>query len=369
MQNVLLASTLHDPNGVLLDPLKQAIDIVSSHYEGWVLNISAETDPRIKELLKSLRERGIYVTEPDSANSIVANKIENDHLNVLREALFVAKALGVDKIQYTDGDRIVVAARHFPKDLGEMARLAGEIVGDTKSYLNFRRSAEDYFSRHTPLVETEFEINRLYSKVFGITLDITSTAHVMSRDLVGEVLSRSPQMEPINFPHPKWLIIARETGAGISSVETHNVLTFETPEQFKAQVSEEIAKGRFEKATEKKEGEVQRSKLQVTDIERDYSLLQQTHMATLGIKNSQNPKEWRLRFTTERQYLTLLLDHLDIFGFNTQQKESLQGELQGSLRLLEGRQEVIAEALKWSPEYRQEVIAELRERSDKGPER
>lgn len=365
MQNILLASTLHDPNGALLEPLSQAADVVLSNYRGWVLNVTTSTDPRVKELLKSLKERGIYITEPDPENPIVENKIENDHLNVLREALAVAKKLGVNKIQYTDWDRIVVAARHSPKDLGHMSNQA-ETTGDTKSYLNFRRSIEDYRSHHPPLVETEFEINRLYSEAFGITLDITSTAHVMSCDIVKEILRRSPQMETVNFPHPKWLLIAKETGAIIRSVETYNVLTFETPEQNKSQVSEAVTKGKFEKAIEKGEGEIQRSRLIVPDIEKDYSLLQQTYMATLGLESYKNPNEWRLRFETERQYTGLLQNHLGIFGFNEQQRVGLQGELQGSLSKLEGWEKLVNQA---SLEGWQKVINELLKQRGRGPER
>lgn len=327
MQNVLFASTLHDPNGSLLEPLSLAVDVVLSNYRGWVLNITTTTDPRVKELLKDLEGRGIYSTEPDPKNPIVENKIENDHLNVLREAITVARKLGINKIQYTDGDRIVVAGKYFPNDLSEMAKIASDI-GDTNSYLNLRRSPEDYFTHHPPLVETEFEINRLYSQVFGTTLDITSTAHVMSRDVVEEILRRSPQMEPVDFPPPKWLLIAKETDAEIRSLETHNVLTFETPEQHRTQVSTEIAG--------------------------DYHLLQQAYMATLGLESYKNPKEWRLRFETERQYIGLLRNHLEIFGFNPHQKESLQKELQVSLKHLEGLQKAVIEAL---------------EGSGKGPER
>lgn len=348
MQNVLLASTLHDPHGALLNPLRQSIGTVLSNYQGWIFNITAATDPRVKDLLKSLEGRGVYITEPDPENLIVDNKIENDHLNVLREALTIAKKLGINKIQYTDWDRIVVAAVYFPEDLGHMAIQADELTGDSKSYLNFRRSPEDYFSHPPPLVETEFEINRLYSKVFGTTLDITSTSHVISRDLVEEILRRSPQMELVNFPQPKWLIIVKEAGATIRSLETHNVLTFETPEQFKAQVSKEVAKGKFEKATEKEGGDVQRSMLKVPDIERDYPLLQQAYMSTFGVESTKNPREWGLRFTTERQYIGLLLNHLDTFGFNDQQRVSLQDELQGSLKLLEGRQKAVVDLLEGS---------------------
>lgn len=338
MQNVLLASTLHDPNGALLEPLSQAIDVVLSNYRGWVFNITAATDPRVKELLKSLGGRGIYITEPDPENPIVENKIENDHLNVLREALTVTEKLGINKIQYTDWDRIIVAAKYFPDDLSKMAKVASDI-GDTNSYLNLRRSPEDYFTHHPPLVQTELEFNRLYSKIFGIPLDISSTAHVMSRDVIEEILRRSPQMEPVNFPQPKWIIIAKEAGATINSVETHNVLTFETPEQHRTQISAEVT--------------------------RDYHLLQQSYMATLGLESYKNPKEWRLRFETERQYIELLHHHMDIFGFSEQQRVGLQGELEGSLSQLEGWRRLVDRGFS---EGWQKVINELLEQRGKGPE-
>lgn len=322
MQNVLLASTLHDPQGVLLDPLKQTAAVVLSNYRSWVFNITTTTDPRVKELLISQEERGVYITEPDPAKPIVSNKIENDHLNALRKALAVAEKLGINKIQYTDWDRIIVAAIHFPKDLNHMAYLAAKLTGGTKAYLNFRRSPEDYFTHPPPLVQTELEFNRLYSKAFGMPIDIGSTAHAMSLDVLQKVIRKSPDMEGIDFPHPKWLIIAKEAGAKITSVETHHVLTFETPEQFKTQVNKDTAEGKG-----------------------NYSLLQQAFMATIGIESVKNPKEWELRFATERQYLTLLQNHLDVFGFSNERKTELQSELGRSLSHLEGRQKAILEAL------------------------
>lgn len=365
MQNILLASTLHDPHGALLKPLSQAAEVVLSNYRGWVFNITTATDPRIKELLKSLKERGVYITESDSTDPFVSNKVENDHLNVLREALSIAKELGINKIQYTDWDRIIVAAKYFPEDLSEMAKVASDI-GDTGSYLNFRRSPEDYFTHHPPLVQTELEFNRLYSKVFGIPIDIGSTAHVMSLDVLEEVIRRSPDMESVSFPHPKWLIIAKEMGAEIASVEIHHVLTFETPEQYKTQVSEEVAEGKFDKLIEEEERKAQKSTLKVSDIEGNYSLLQQAYMATFGMESVKNSKEWELRFTTERQYIELLQNHLDIFGFSKQKRVTLQLELQRSLSQMEGWRKLVDRG---SSRGWQIVIDELLEQRGGGPER
>lgn len=148
---------------------------------------------------------------------------------LLQKTVPIAKELGINKIQYTDGDRIITAASHYPEDLLRMEKRASELLGDTGSYVNFRRCVEDYFSHHPPLVQTEIEFNRIYSEVFGMPIDIGSTAHGLSLDVVEEILHRSPQMETVSFPHPKWLIIAKEMGIQIKSEETHHVLTFETP--------------------------------------------------------------------------------------------------------------------------------------------
>lgn len=322
MQNILLTSTLHDPNGTLLEPLSKSTDVVLSNYRGWVFSITTATDQRVKEFLKSQENRGIYITKPDLTKPIVPNKIENDHLNALQGALVIAKQLGINKIQYTDWDRIVVAAKYFPEDFIKMAEMAAGI-DDTGSYLNLRRSRKDLLTHHPPLVHTETEFSGLYSKAFGKPIDIGSTAHVMSRDLVEEILRRSPQMEPVNFPEPKWIIIAKEAGATIKSAETHNVLTFETPEQFREQIGAEVAE--------------------------NYQSVQQTYMDTLGAASNKSPKEWELRFETLRQYLILIQNHLDIFCFNSNQKEDFERELQRSLRYLEGWQETMTEALEGAP--------------------
>lgn len=334
MNDVLLSSTLHDPRGVFLDVLQNAGKVVLEGYKGWVVNVTTTTNEQVKNTLLALATHGVYMTETDPHHPIVSDKVENDHLYLLEQTVAIAKDLGVSKIQYTDGDRIITASTHFPEDLRKMAGKASELVGDTRSYINFRRSVEDYFSHPPPLVQTEFEFNRLYSKVFGMPIDISSTAHGMSIDVLEEILRRSPQMEAVSFPHPKWLLIAKEMGVPIRSEETQHVLTFETPDQFKKEAKERIDEA------------LVRLDLPVTPANSPYEKMQQDYMATLGLDSTVSTREWDLRFNTEGQYLSLLKNHLSIFGYDEEKMGRLHNEINRSLLSMEGRQNAIEEALK-----------------------
>lgn len=344
-KEVLLISTLHDPRGVFVDCLQSASNKVLENYTGWVINVTNTTDQKVKDVISSFVSHEVYLTEPEPAHPIVSDKVENDHLYLLKETVAIAKELGISKVQYTDGDRMITAASHFPEDLQEVAEKASELLGDKGSYINFRRSIEDYLSHHPPLVQTEFEFNRLYTEVFGMPIDIGSTSHGMSIDVLEEILYRSPQMEAVSFPHPKWLLIAKEMDALVQSVETINVLTFETPDQFKKEVMERI------------NNVPPRYRFPDTSTN-PYQKLQQDYMVTLGRDSTLSSNEWSLRFNTERQYLTILKNHLSAFGFTTEREAYLRGEIDRSLNSLEGLHKVTEEALRRSPEEIRNLIQE-----------
>ncbi|OGE16781.1 hypothetical protein A3F00_02480 [Candidatus Daviesbacteria bacterium RIFCSPHIGHO2_12_FULL_37_11] len=344
---VLLSSTLHDPRGVFLETLPKVTVKVLENYAGWVINTTKSTNPNVKQQIKSYWNQGLFFSETDPKNTVASDPIENDHLFLLNKTLKLSKRLNLRKIQYTDGDRIIVAAKYYPRDFQDIATMATSIDKEL-SYLNFRRSGEDYLTHHPPLVQTELEFNRLYSEVFGINLDIGSTAHVFSTDVLEAVTSRSSQMEPVSFPHPKWLLIAKEMGARINSVETLNVLTFETPEQFREE-AEQYVLDNFVARVIPTENGVFHFPLRKEDLTRKYSLLQQVYMRTLGLKSTISPKEWDNRFRTEQQYLELLRNHLHIFNFDRNQEDAFKKELEDVLISLANRRQIILKSLPSEP--------------------
>lgn len=332
MRDVLLCSTLHDERGVFQDVLLKTSAKVLKGYRGWVVNVTATTHLLVKNALRKLAPLGVFMTETYADNPIVPDKVKNDHLYLLTQTLVIARETGTTKIQYTDGDRIIMAADHFPQDLQKMSRRTSELLG-SGGYVNFRRSPLDYFAHHPPLVQTELEFNRLYSKVFGLPIDIGSTAHGMSVEVVQEILLRSPSMERVSFPHPKWLLIAAGMGLKVQSEEINHVLTFETPYQFEKEVASSIKEAR------------ERLALPELPISSPYLKLQQNYMATIGHDSTLSEKEWELRFNTARQYLKLLRNHLGMFKFDAEYQETLRDEINRTLLSLEERQKVINKAL------------------------
>lgn len=85
-------------------------------------------------------------------------------------------------------------------------------------------------------------------------------------------------------------------------------------------------------------------------------------MATLGLDSTVSPREWDLRFNTEGQYLTILKNHLSIFGFNEEREGELHGKINKSLLSMEGRHNAITEALRIPPKEVHEIIQEKAER-------
>ena len=315
--DVLLCSTLHDPKGVFLDNIASVSHEVSKNYRVWVINVTTNTDKKIKERLKGLSNKGIIMTETDPGNMIVPNKIENDHLSLLKQAYRIALELGIKKIQYTDGDRIITAAEHFSKEFHQMARDASELTSFEKSYINFRRSQEDILTHHIPLVVTEAVFNRHYSDVFGLRIDIGSSGHSMSLDVLDKIISRSPAMESVSFPHPKWILIAKEMGATIQAVDTEKVLSFETPEQYKNETLER--KSNFPGTS--------------------YPNLQKRYLDTLGRDSTYSAKEWNLRYKTLEEYLNVLKNHLNVFNLSSEKEDKIRKAIDNSLvSMTEGHQ-------------------------------
>jgi hypothetical protein len=338
-KDVLLCSTFNDPHGVFLNVLQNAINTVLENYRIWVINVTVITDPEVKKRLTELASERLIVTETDSNQPIVNDKIENDHLSLLTQVVKIATKKGFKKIQYTDGDRTITAASHYPDSLAEMADRSSQLL-EQDCYVNYRRTPADYFTHHPPLVQTELEFNRLYSQTFGLPIDIGSTAHGLPLTLVKRIVDESKNMPTVSFPHPKWLMQAKIMGLPIISEEINRVLTFETPDQMRSEIQTQVQQ----------------------DISHfPYEEIQRLYMSTVGLSNFVSPPEWSLRFRTYNQYVKLLKTYVAAGLFPNIDRGQIMLEIDRSLRTMERWQKTIDEALVKSP---REIRAEINQRAE-----
>ncbi|MBI1863526.1 hypothetical protein HYS00_05415 [Candidatus Microgenomates bacterium] len=344
MQKSVLASTLHDPQGRLLNDLPNAIKLVLHYYDAWVVSYTPVTNRRMKDVL--LNHRNVF-TKPLRMKDLQAKEeIEFNHLRALEIARDVAVEKHISHVQYTDADRIIMAANRFPESFELLNQKLKKYTRKYNLYINLRRTADDFFMHQLPLVQTEKVFNSLYSEAFDMPIDIGSTAHVISLDVIDEVLAMSPYMQPVSFPHPKWLIIARIMDAHIYSEEIPHLLTFETPEQYRGEIIDNIVDKNLHRTIEKKLNiaipahpqtgqkastvqfnEEQKSPITRGELEHDYFLLQQTYESTIGRFTNVSSREWRLRYHTLNQYLSVLQESLHRFNYEKTYENILERKI------------------------------------------
>lgn len=333
MENsLILCSTLHDPKGGLAGDLRQAWAVMKEGgCAGWVVNVTPVTSETVKKELASLTSEGIYLMEAqsDPAHRLTENVICDDHVRVVQEAAAVAKEQGIAKILYGDGDRMIMAAINYPDEFRSMMGLAGRVVSPEGSYVNFRRPPEDHLAHQAPLYATERVVCRLYSEALGMPIDIGSTVHGMSLNIAEEIVRRVPSMG-VEYPHPAFLVAAKEAGATIQSHEVPHALTCETPWQSRQEVEAEFGR-QFS----------------------SYKELQKAWKATTGLEllySSQPKGEWERRFKLEGQHIGVLKDHLPNFGLDAEAEQKLLRGIEHAQEVMERRRSRTLEALSRIPE-------------------
>lgn len=327
-KGIIFCSTLHDPKGGLKGTFRKAMEVIKeSGGVNWVINVTPSTDKGVKEELQELAGEGVIMieTQLDREHRLAENFIQDDHLRVVQKAVEVAKELGLKRIFYGDGDRINMASRNYPDEFRSMTELALTAINEEGTYVNFRRTREDYLLHQSPLYATERPFNRLYSEALGIPIDIGSTFHGLSFDVAERIVQEGPKLD-IEYPHPVFLIVSKEGGATIKSYEVAKVLTCETPEQSRPEIESQF--GNFS----------------------SYEQLQNAWRATTGLELLYSPKEWERRFKLEGQYIKVLKDHLGNFGLSNEKEQELLKHIDHTQEVMERRKVRILEALSKTPE-------------------
>src|ERR1035437_631139 len=217
MNNVALATPLHDPKGLILPILKQNGQKLKEIYAANIaVNVTPQTN---KETINLLKEFGFNVQVSKEGS------IGEDYRNAIQLAL----SLNTSFIHLLDFDRALHWADRFSDELKNVEQQIAHYVG----YVSFVRSKKAFETHPITQRSTETAVNAIASEVAGMGVDIMSGSLGMERDLAQLVIKESKRDDFGFYAEP--LMIAKKHNCPINTIEVEG-LEWETPDQYKEQI-------------------------------------------------------------------------------------------------------------------------------------
>ena len=218
MATITLATTYHDPRGVLYAQLARLLPTLATHFAAIAVDASPEMHG---PTLALLRDHGAQINQqarPFSADGV-------PHLGkARRDAVALALQQETPFVVYCDGDRILHWLDHYPTELATV--LAALTHYD---FTILGRTPRAFASHPRVQTETEAIINRLYTALSGREWDITAAARGLSQQAAQAIVSGCAD-DTIGVDASWPLFVAAHGGLQLGYIETEG-LEFETAAQ------------------------------------------------------------------------------------------------------------------------------------------
>lgn len=214
---VALVSTMHDPDGRMVETTRLLFSRLLEMYEAVVVAPTFLTSPHMLEALE-----GAVVEPLEESNGCIGVG--------RRHALRMGLRTNASHLHYCDFDRILHWIERYPEELastlGELQKHDYTIIGRTdRAFATHPRVQRD----------TESITNHAFSLWFGQPVDISAGSCGVSRQAATLLLEKS--VAPTNATDAEWPALVHMTKElGVGFVRTEG-LEFETPNYY----AEEIA--------------------------------------------------------------------------------------------------------------------------------
>jgi hypothetical protein len=214
-----LASTLHDPSGLLAAQIGRAMPLLQPLFSGIVVRATAVTHANA---LAALASSGALVEQAESDKERTGES--------RRAALAMALGMSRGHILYCDLDRALHWVERYPQELAGMLEDIQEqdftVLGRTpRAWLTHPRSQRD----------TEAIINTVFARVSGHAWDVGAGARGLSRRAAEGVHVGCPDPDMSN--DATWpLYLLREGGFSVGYLEADG-LEFETGDRYGEEVA------------------------------------------------------------------------------------------------------------------------------------
>lgn len=173
-RDVVLAATLHDPEGALVGDIRRYLPRLQRIYRDVVVGTSPGTAPALNRLLE---ERGVFIGCPN----------QNERGPLYRSSIRKALEAGGQRVHYLDFDRALHWARGPVEELEEVLDRSASIP-----VLLIGRTPTAHTSHQEALVVTETATNRYLADGLGLTgrVDFMVPSFLLRADAARTFLQR-----------------------------------------------------------------------------------------------------------------------------------------------------------------------------------
>jgi hypothetical protein len=221
--NVALTTIYYDPEGRLLNPVRQALPVLQSLFDQITVLASQHAHP---ETVALLRAAGCHVVIREEATGYDVPPVGLYRRTAVSHAL----QHNPNHIIYCDFDRAAHWANFYPDELKQaIARLPEH---DFWVYGRTQRA----FDSHPPsMTRTESMINDLFAQASGLAWDVLAATRGMSAAVARFIVANSTEDSFGN--DPAWPLLVRENGRfSLGYLETEG-MEFETADAFPQEIA------------------------------------------------------------------------------------------------------------------------------------
>jgi hypothetical protein len=214
MSATILAATIHDPAGRLIEAIPALAPRFREAFAGVACNISDQTHPEVVRLASGLGATMLHATGLATVG------------RARRDSVALALEQGAPQVIYSDFDHM---CRWLERDPAELAALVA--TQPETDVLIVGRSEAAFAAEPARLRETEQLVNRVYAMITGRTADLMFAVRRLSRPAAEAIVAQS-KVETL-ATDADWPLLAERLGFTVGTA-TSDALFYRTMDEFGA---------------------------------------------------------------------------------------------------------------------------------------